>query len=224
VWSARSLFSALLQVGHDVEVNPGAAMSPAELVPFFQRSDAARLVFELSIGAFVVGELSQALRTRHGATRVNLAAEALFRVMFFGGILLIATGRAVAPSATITGGVWTFSIGVLIGWFGLLLRWWSFVTLGKCFTVILQTSDDQPVIERGPYRLLRHPSYTGLLLALLGCGLIVENWFGTASSVSVVLAALVYRIRIEERALNLALGDRYADFSAGRARLVPFVW
>ena len=199
-------------------------MTLSELAPYFERSDAARLVFELSFGAFVVGEFSQALRVRHGATRTNLGAEALFRAVFFGGILLIPLGRAVAPNATITGGVWTFSIGVLIGWFGLLLRWWAFVTLGRYFTVILKTSDDQPVIESGPYRLLRHPSYTGLLLALLGCGLIFQNWLSAAGSVSIVLAALVYRIRIEERALNLALGDRYSDFSAGRARLVPFVW
>jgi protein-S-isoprenylcysteine O-methyltransferase Ste14 len=201
----------------------GAAMIPVALVPFVQ-SDAARLVFELSVGAFVVGELSQALRVRRGATRTSVGAEALFRALFLGGILLIPIGRAVAPNAAIRGGVWTFSLGVLIGWLGLLLRWWSFVTLGKYFTVVLKTSEDQVVVDRGPYRLLRHPSYTGLLLALLGCGLIYENWFSTAGSVAVVLAALVYRIRIEERALNAALGVRYSDFAAGRARLVPFLW
>ncbi len=199
-------------------------MVPVELVPFVERSDVGRLVFELSVGAFVVGELSQALRVRRGATRINLRAEASFRALFFGGILIIPIGRAVAPHATITDGAWTFAIGVVIGWFGLLLRWWSFMALGKYFTVVLKTSDDQPVVDRGPYRILRHPSYTGLLLALLGCGLIYENWFSTAGSVSIVLVALVYRIRIEERALNLALGERYSDFSAGRARLVPFLW
>lgn len=97
-------------------------MTLAELVPYFERLDAARLVFDFSVGAFVVGEFSQALRVRHGAVRTNLGAEALFRAMFFGGILLIPLGRAVAPNAAITGGIWTFSIGVLIGWFGVLLR------------------------------------------------------------------------------------------------------
>jgi protein-S-isoprenylcysteine O-methyltransferase Ste14 len=193
-------------------------------VAFVQQSDAARLVFEFSVGTFVVGEISQALRARRGAARANLGAEALFRAMFFAGILLIPMGRALAPNATFRGGAWTFSLGVLIGWFGLLLRWWSFVTLGKYFTVVLKTSEDQPVVDRGPYRLLRHPSYTGLLLALLGCGVIYENWISTAGSMALVLAAVVYRIRIEERALNAALGARYGDFAAGRARLVPYVW
>jgi protein-S-isoprenylcysteine O-methyltransferase Ste14 len=199
-------------------------MIPVVLVPYVQQSDAARLVLNISVGAFVVGELTQALRVRRRATRTNLVAEALFRAMFFGAILLFPIGRVVAPDAAISGGVWIFSLGVLIGWFGLLLRWWSFVTLGKYFTVVLQTSEDQPVVDRGPYRLLRHPSYTGMLLAFVGCGLMGGNWLSAVSSVAVVLAALMYRIRIEERALNAALGDRYRDFATGRARLVPFLW
>ena len=72
--------------------------------------------------------------------------------------------------------------------------------------------------------MLRHPSYAGLLLALAGCGLMVGNWFGALCSLALVLAALVHRIRIEERALSAALGDRYDDFAASRARLVPGVW
>jgi protein-S-isoprenylcysteine O-methyltransferase Ste14 len=199
-------------------------MIPVVLVPYVQQSDAARLVLNISVGAFVVGELTQALRVRRRATRTNLVAEALFRAMFFGAILLFPIGRVVAPDAAISGGVWIFSLGVLIGWFGLLLRWWSFVTLGKYFTVVLQTSEDQPVVDRGPYRLLRHPSYTGMLLAFVGCGLMGGNWLSAVSSVAVLLAALMYRIRIEERALNAALGDRYRDFATGRARLVPFLW
>ena len=199
-------------------------MIPAELEPFVQRSDAARLVFALSVGAFVVGELFQALRVRRGGTRAGLVAEALFRAVFLAGILFIPLGRVIAPDATIPGGVWIFSTGVLVGWWGLLLRWWSFVTLGKYFTVVLTTTEDQPVVDGGPYRVLRHPSYTGLLLALLGCGLVYENWFSAAGSVLIVLTALVVRIRIEERALTAALGDRYRDFCADRARLVPFLW
>jgi protein-S-isoprenylcysteine O-methyltransferase Ste14 len=191
---------------------------------YVEQSDAARVVLNISVGAFVVGEISQALRVRRGATRTNLGGEALFRAMLFAAILLIPIGRAVAPHATIRGGVWIFSLGVVIGWLGLLLRWWSFVTLGKYFTVVLQTSEDQPVVDRGPYRVLRHPSYTGLLLAFVGCGLMYGNWVSAACSVTILLAALVYRIRIEERSLNAALGERYRDFAVSRARLVPFLW
>jgi protein-S-isoprenylcysteine O-methyltransferase Ste14 len=144
--------------------------------------------------------------------------------LFFVAILLLPLGRAVAPTAVIGGGVFLFGLGVVLGWLGLLLRWWSFVSLGNYFTVVVQASEDQPVVTRGPYRVLRHPSYTGLLLAFAGAGLMVGNWLSTVSAVVLVLIALIHRLRIEEHAMTAALGDRYREFAASRARLVPYVW
>lgn len=194
------------------------------LTSYAQQSEAARHVLEISACAFIVGELSRVRQVRRDATRVSLGAEALFRVMFFGAVVLVPIGRAVAPEATMGGGVALFAVGAAVGWLGLLLRWWSFVTLGRYFTVVLMTTEDQPVVDSGPYRVLRHPGYTGLLLAFVGGNLMIGNWVSTGASVALVLTALVHRIGVEERALDAGLGDRYRDFCAGRARLVPFVW
>lgn len=193
-------------------------------VPYEELSRLARVVFFVSVGAFSAGELVQALHVRRGGTLASMRAEIVFRAMFFSAILVLPVGRAVAPGAVIGGGVSLFALGVAIGWLGLLLRWWSFVSLGKYFTLVVKTSDDQPVVERGPYRVLRHPSYTGLLLAFAGGGLMFGNWVSTVGAVGMVLTALVYRLRIEERALSAALGNRYREFAAGRARLIPYVW
>ncbi|MGK5737333.1 methyltransferase family protein [Micromonospora sp. URMC 103] len=193
------------------------------LASYGEHSAWARIVLGASVGAFVVGEVSQAFRVRRDATRVDLRAEFLFRAMFVGGILLLPAGRAVTPGATV-GSPWLFALGAGIGWLGLLLRWWSFASLGKYFTVVVKTSEDQPVVDSGPYRVLRHPSYTGLLLAFAGCGLMLGNWVSAAAAVVVISIALVYRLRIEERALIAELGNRYRDFAAGRARLIPYVW
>jgi protein-S-isoprenylcysteine O-methyltransferase Ste14 len=193
-------------------------------VPYEELSNLARIVFFLGIGAFSAGELVQALRLRRRATHVDVRAEAVFRLVFFGGILMLPLGRAVAPGAVIGGGVFLFALGVVLGCLGLLLRWSSFVTLGKYFTVVVKTSEDQPVVDRGPYRVLRHPSYTGLLLVFAGVGLMVGNWLGAVGAVVLVLIAVIYRLRIEERALIAALGDRYRQFAASRARLIPYVW
>jgi len=192
--------------------------------PFVEQVDWARAVLNLSVGAFVVGELSRALRVRRDATRTDLRAELVFRAMFVAAVAMFPAGRLVAPDAVIGGGAWSFLLGALVAWLGLLLRWWSFATLGRYFTVVLATSEDQPVVERGPYRVLRHPSYTALLLVCAGCGLMVGNWVSAAGSLALLLTAVVHRIRIEERALTAAMGDRYRSFAAGRARLVPFVW
>jgi protein-S-isoprenylcysteine O-methyltransferase Ste14 len=193
-------------------------------VPYEELSNLARTALFVSVGAFGAGELLQALRVRRGAARVNMRAEIVFRAMFFGAILLLPIGRALAPVAVIGGGVWLFVLGVVIGWLGLLLRWWSFVSLGKYFTVVVKTSKDQPVVDRGPYRVLRHPSYTGLLLAFAGVGLMLGNWVSAVGAVGLVLMALICRLRIEERALSAELGDRYREFAASRARLIPYVW
>jgi protein-S-isoprenylcysteine O-methyltransferase Ste14 len=193
-------------------------------MPFEELSSPARMVFIVSIGAFSAGELVQAFRLRRGTAGVDVRAEALLRLMLFGGIVMFPVGRAVAPGALIGGGVFLFALGVVVGWTGALLRWWSFVTLGRYFTVVVQTSADQPVIDGGPYRILRHPSYTGLLLIFAGVGLMVGNWLSVAGAVILVLIALIHRLRIEERALVGALGDRYCEFAASRARLIPYVW
>ena len=193
-------------------------------LPYDALLNGERMVASVSVAAFSAGELLQALRVRRSATRVSVRAEIVFRATFFSGILLLPIGRAVAPGAVIPGGMWLFAAGVVIGWLGLLLRWWSFVSLGRYFTVVVKTSKDQPVVERGPYRVLRHPSYAGLLLAFAGGGLMLGNWVSAAGAFGVVLIALIYRLRIEERALSAALGDRYRTFAANRARLVPYVW
>jgi protein-S-isoprenylcysteine O-methyltransferase Ste14 len=86
------------------------------------------------------------------------------------------------------------------------------------------TSADQPVITVGPYRLLRHPSYTGLLLACAGVGLALANWVAVAAMVVLPLAAVLWRIHAEENALLATLGDRYRAYADHHKRLVPLVW
>ena len=175
--------------------------------PYIQQSHGAVVVLSISVVAFSAGELLQVFRLRRGVAHVSAVGEVLFRLLFFVGILLLPLGASVAPGAVVPGGVVAFVVGAVAGWLGLLLRWWCFVVLGRYFTVVVTTASDQVVVDRGPYRFLRHPSYTGLLLALLCCGVMVGNWVGTLAAFAVLLAAVVYRLRMEER-----------------ARLVPFIW
>jgi protein-S-isoprenylcysteine O-methyltransferase Ste14 len=59
---------------------------------------------------------------------------------------------------------------------------------------------------------------------MTGAGLMLGNWVSVVGATGLVLIALIYRLRIEERALGAALGDRYRQFAADRARLIPYVW
>jgi protein-S-isoprenylcysteine O-methyltransferase Ste14 len=86
------------------------------------------------------------------------------------------------------------------------------------------TSADQPVITTGPYRVLRHPSYAGMLLVLGGIGLSYGNWLSLAALVFPPLIGFIYRIHVEEAALSATLGAAYTTYASRRKRIIPFVW
>jgi protein-S-isoprenylcysteine O-methyltransferase len=107
---------------------------------------------------------------------------------------------------------------------GMALRWWSIIHLGRFFTVNVAIAQDHRVVDDGPYKLLRHPSYTGALLNFCGGGLMLGNWLSILVLVLPVLTMFLWRIHIEERALRNALGGNYIAYMARTKRLVPFVY
>ncbi|HEY1332451.1 MAG TPA: isoprenylcysteine carboxylmethyltransferase family protein [Actinomycetota bacterium] len=142
-----------------------------------------------------------------------------------GGFLLGFAALRGVPDLHWLGNVWIWVIGgLLVAWCGVALRGWAIATLGQSFRRVVTVTAGQQVVTRGPYRFVRHPSYTGLLLAFLGFGLAVDNPLALLGLVVPATAALLYRIRVEEAALEAELGEPYRDFERGRARLVPHVW
>lgn len=108
--------------------------------------------------------------------------------------------------------------------FGLLLRWYSIFYLGKYFTVNVAIAEDHRVVDTGPYRLIRHPSYTGALLMWCAIGIAYGNWLGWVFAILPATAVFMRRIRIEEEALGVALGEAYASYVARTRRLIPFLY
>ena len=115
-------------------------------------------------------------------------------------------------------------VGVLLFAVGLLLRWWAIITLGRFFTVDVVVEKDHEVVERGPFRWVRHPSYTGVLLAFVGFALTLRNWGAMLVVLMPIFAAFIHRMTVEEQALRGALGRRYADYMKRTRRLIPFVY
>lgn len=114
--------------------------------------------------------------------------------------------------------------GAVVIWVGLTVRVWAVVTLGRSFATFIEVAADQAVVTRGPYRWVRHPSYTGLLLIALGFGLGVGNWLALVVSAVVPPLGLVPRIAVEESELTRVLGERYRRYQSATRRLVPGVW
>ncbi|GDY33261.1 methyltransferase family protein [Gandjariella thermophila] len=113
---------------------------------------------------------------------------------------------------------------ILLLWLGAGYRLWAIHTLGRFFRGVVHVQEGHEVVRSGPYRHLRHPSYAGALLAVVGIGLIWANVASWALFVGCALAGVLYRIRVEERVLHDGLGAEYADYAAHTRRLVPGIW
>jgi len=114
-------------------------------------------------------------------------------------------------------------IGVAVGAVGLGVRIWSMRVLGRDYTRSLRTRATQTVVDRGPYRLVRHPGYLGSILVWVGSRLAL-NWLVALCTALLLAAVYCYRIRAEERMLDEHFGDVYVAYKARTWRLVPFLW
>jgi protein-S-isoprenylcysteine O-methyltransferase Ste14 len=185
----------------------------------------ALLIVCMAWGMMELAQASQSAQARKGATRVRFGGWRLAALACLVAVNLgIYIGPRIVPAAAIRPAPLAFGIGMVVLLAGLALRGWSFKVLGDYFTFTVMVSSDQPVVGAGPYRVLRHPGYSGILLACAGVGLAAANWVALGVAVAAPLALLLVRIRIEERALLATLGERYLSYAAGHKRLVPLVW
>ena len=167
-------------------------------------------------------ELRESTNRRPEATKSDGGSRQYIRAATIIGVVGAVVLTRNVSSARISPDVaW---VGLVVFWCGIALRFWSFRALGRYFTFTVQTSGDQPVITKGPYRFVRHPSYTAVLLMVMGVGLFLGSWWSFGWLTASVLCGLLFRIHVEESALLLQLGDRYATYAANHKRLVPFIW
>ncbi len=193
---------------------------------YFATNHAAAALFTVAIAAWGMMELSQRSQpSREGATKISgIGGRLVALACVIATTVVVNLTPRVFPAAAIRPGAVAFAAGMVVLLAGLALRGWSFKALGQYFTHTVMVSSDQPVIACGPYRVLRHPSYTGIILAAIGIGLASANWADLAGLLLLTLTALLWRIRIEEAALLTTLGDRYRAYAAQHKRLVPLVW
>ena len=198
--------------------------------PYFDTSSAGILLL-LAVMAWGLLEFVKFLRVqeaqewRAGATRSSAPgfwpASAACVIAWETWLYL---APAIVPAAAIRPATLAFSAGLALFLAGVGLRGWSFAALGRYSTYAIVVSPAQPVVATGPYRWLRHPSYTGGLLICSGAGLMSANWAGVAAMTLLPLAVTLWRIRLEENALLAGLGDRYRAYASDRKRLVPRIW
>ncbi len=115
-------------------------------------------------------------------------------------------------------------IGLVLIVLGLIVRWTAILTLKKYFTVDVSILSNHKIIDKGIYKIIRHPAYAGSLLSFLGLGLAFSNWLSTLVIFIPILIAFIYRIRVEEKALIQAFGQEYTNYSKTTKRLIPMIY
>ena len=185
------------------------------------------LIFWCALASWILPEVI-ALRLKRATGSAELQDKGsltLIAVLWWSGIALDFSLSFRLPQAAI---LWErtsiFFAGICLMLLGIVLRWYSAGILGEYFTFDIAIHGGQALIEAGPYRYIRHPSYSGALLTLLGFGLSLGNWAGLAAILSCMGAAYAYRIPIEEAALTAALGESYKQYVRRTWRLVPFLF
>jgi protein-S-isoprenylcysteine O-methyltransferase Ste14 len=194
---------------------------PATIFP----SEVAEIVFVIilvvwALSEFVGGQLIPMIR--RGGKRVQRrheSASALIEWMsvFILSLIFASKQIAILPS-------WTYYLGITLMLLGIVLRQWAMAVLGRYFSSILGTQKEQRVVDTGPYRFVRHPSYTGVLLLQIGIGLSLLSWGAVIVIFLLFGIAFGYRIRVEEKILISELGDSYISYMRRtKKRLIPFM-
>ena len=116
------------------------------------------------------------------------------------------------------------AIATLLVVVGATIRLFAILTLKKFFTVRVTIRNDHRLIQHGLYAYIRHPSYLGALLGFLGVGLGMCNGFSLLIVFVPILGAFLYRIHVEERALQERFGEDYTAYCRSTKRLLPLLY
>lgn len=140
----------------------------------------------------------------------------------FGGALWLA--EQFGPESGWRLGRWHAVAGLLVMWIGLAVRVWAVIVLGSAFRTTVEVDAGQLLVDRGPYRLVRHPSYTGILLIAVAYGVTLGNWLSVVILLVIPLGTVLRRIAVEEATMTEVIGQPYIAYKERTKRLMPGLW
>ena len=132
--------------------------------------------------------------------------------------------RALVPATRLHNVDWLAPVSLAVFLLGLGIRLTAIFTLGKAFSVNVAIRTGQTVQRTGLYRIVRHPSYLGMLILFFAVGLETRDLASLAIVLIPTTLALLYRIHVEEAALLAHFGADYADYAKTTKRLIPGIY
>ena len=163
------------------------------------------------------------LKSQNDALKADRGSKAVVILSINAGVALAFFTAFHAP-AYFVGAHWKamFAAGIVLWLSGIAFRLYTIRVLGRFFTYDVAISRGQHVVEAGPYRWLRHPSYSGSLLSAIGFGMTLTNWLALLFPAGCLALGYLYRIPIEEKALLQGLGAEYESYQKRTWRLIPY--
>jgi len=119
-------------------------------------------------------------------------------------------------------GIAAYALGLAMVAAGLGFAVWARIYLGRNWSGTVTVKQDHELIRSGPYGLVRHPIYSGLLFALLGTAIAIGEWRGLFAFAAIAIGFLL-KINIEERFMGETFGVQYARYRAEVPALIPFI-
>jgi protein-S-isoprenylcysteine O-methyltransferase len=186
------------------------------------------LAYLLVFGFFVgegrtrKGEAAQSMKAGSFDQKSTLSLGVAYGVCGLGLLaapLLNYFGIGVLPGTAILG--W---VGVVIAAGGIALRLWANQVLGQFYTRTLKVTESQTIVQAGPYGLIRHPGYAGMIVMWVGAGLAVTNWLMALLIMVVMFSVYAYRIQSEEAMMAASYGAQYAEYQHHTRKLIPFLY
>ena len=184
------------------------------------------IIFQIVLALWILSEIVGGTLIpyiRRGGTVLNRKDRGSGFFIFFIIFLSIITAIIFASANIAMLPNWFFYLGIIVIILGIIFRQWSIAVLGRFFSGTVGTQKGQKVVEKGPYKYIRHPSYTGALLILIGIGLALQSWGAVITLALLFSLAYGYRIHIEENVLISELGDPYIEYKKRTKRLIPYI-
>jgi protein-S-isoprenylcysteine O-methyltransferase Ste14 len=185
------------------------------------------LLWRVLIWGWLASEIAIGLATRTKRSSGKVRDRGTLAILWIVIFASITACEWIADRSTpnmFGGARWLRSLGDALMIVGLAVRWTAILTLGKSFSSNVAIQESQTIQRAGLYRIVRHPSYLGMLIIFLAIGVHSRNWLALAVVLVPTTAALLYRIHVEEIELHDAFGAEYAEYSQSTKRLIPGIY
>jgi len=156
-------------------------------------------------------------------TRVRQRSRGTEVLVLAAWVLVLGISASLGASGVLLLPAWFTYVGDAVILAGVALRQWAIAVLGRYFSGVIGVQQDQNVVEAGPYHSIRHPSYAGVLLILIGIAASMLSLAAVVAAFLLFWLGYGYRMLVEEKVLVSELGNRYVDYMKRTKRIIPFL-